>query len=51
VFGHRRVLVGAVGVAGAVERVLTGAEPHPRLVASVRDCARSVSHELGAGRF
>ena len=51
VFGHRRVLVGAVGVAGAVERVLTGAEPHPRLVASVRDCARSVSHELGAGRI
>ncbi|RBM23884.1 IclR family transcriptional regulator [Streptomyces sp. PT12] len=46
-----RAAVGAVGITGAVERVLADGEPRPWLVAAVRDCARSVSRELGAGRF
>ena len=48
---RRRMPVGAVGVTGAVERVLDGTDPRPRLVAAVRDCARAVSRDLGAGRF
>lgn len=49
---RRRMPVGAVAVAGAVERVCgASGEPHAALVASVRDCARAVSRDLGAGRF
>jgi DNA-binding IclR family transcriptional regulator len=49
---RRRTPVGAVGVTGAVERVCdTAGELLPRLVASVRDCARAVSRDMGAGRF
>ncbi|CAL9397020.1 Glycerol operon regulatory protein [Streptomyces sp. enrichment culture] len=49
---RRRMPVGAVAVAGAVERVCgDGGEPRAALVASVRDCARAVSRDLGAGRF
>ncbi|THA27218.1 IclR family transcriptional regulator [Streptomyces sp. RKND-216] len=49
---RRRMPVGAVGITGAVERVCDGAgELRPALVASVRDCARSVSRDLGSGRF
>ncbi|MFF0743573.1 IclR family transcriptional regulator [Streptomyces sp. NPDC004111] len=48
---RRRMPVGAVGVTGAVERVCPGGELKPELVAAVRDCARSVSRDLGAGRF
>lgn len=49
---RRRMPVGAVAVVGAVERVCGEAgEPRAALVASVRDCARSVSRDLGAGRF
>lgn len=49
---RRRMPVGAVAVAGAVERVCGEAgEPRPALVAAVRDCARAVSRDLGAGRF
>ncbi|SFD39850.1 IclR family transcriptional regulator [Streptomyces aidingensis] len=56
VFDRRRMPVGAVAVTGAVERmtVAGGAadgELSPRLIAAVRDCARSVSRDLGAGRF
>lgn len=47
----RRMPVGAVGVTGAVERVCTGGELRSELVAAVRDCARAVSRDLGAGRF
>ncbi len=46
--------VGAVGVTGAVERVCRDGEPgelRPEIVAAVRDCARAVSRDLGAGRF
>ncbi|MEU8894109.1 IclR family transcriptional regulator [Streptomyces sp. NPDC048442] len=48
---RRRMPVGAVGVTGAVERVRPGGELKPELVAAVRDCARAVSRDLGAGRF
>lgn len=48
---RRRMPVGAVGVTGAVERVCQDGELLPPLVAAVRDCARAVSRDLGAGRF
>jgi DNA-binding IclR family transcriptional regulator len=49
---RHRFPVGAVGITGAVERVCEGGtELRPRLVAAVRDCARAVSRDLGAGRF
>ncbi|MCY0936215.1 IclR family transcriptional regulator [Streptomyces sp. H34-S4] len=49
---RRKMPVGAVALAGAVERVCgDSGEPRASLVASVRDCARSVSRDLGAGRF
>ncbi|MFD3518802.1 IclR family transcriptional regulator [Streptomyces sp. NPDC058657] len=48
---RRRMPVGAVGVAGAVERICPGGELKPELIAAVRDCARAVSRDLGAGRF
>lgn len=48
---RRRMPVGAVGVTGAVERVCEDGELRPDLVASVRDCARAVSRDLGATRF
>jgi DNA-binding IclR family transcriptional regulator len=48
---RRRMPVGAVGITGAVERMCAGRELRPELVASVRDCARAVSRDLGAGRF
>ncbi|MCC5034178.1 IclR family transcriptional regulator [Streptomyces sp. WAC 00631] len=51
IHNRRRMPVGAVGVTGAVERVCDGAELQSRLVAAVRDCARAVSRDLGAGRF
>lgn len=51
VFDRRRMPVGAVAIAGAVERMVADRRLNPRLVATVRDCARSVSRDLGAGRF
>ncbi|MDT0305950.1 IclR family transcriptional regulator [Streptomyces sp. DSM 44917] len=51
ILDRRRMPVGAVGITGAVERMQAGGTLHPRLVAAVRDCARSVSRDLGAGRF
>ncbi|MFI5804133.1 IclR family transcriptional regulator [Streptomyces sp. NPDC051561] len=48
---RRRMPVGAVGIAGAVERICPDGELKPELVAAVRDCARAVSRDLGAGRF
>ncbi|MBW1599411.1 IclR family transcriptional regulator [Streptomyces sp. JJ38] len=48
---RRRLTVGAVGITGAVERLCHGDELRPELVASVRDCARAVSRDLGAARF
>ncbi|HEY3477820.1 MAG TPA: IclR family transcriptional regulator [Streptomyces sp.] len=51
VYDRRRMPVGAVGITGAVERVCDTGEIQSRLVAAVRDCARAVSRDLGAGRF
>jgi DNA-binding IclR family transcriptional regulator len=51
VYDRRRMPVGAVGVTGAVERVCDQSGIRARLVAAVRDCARAVSRDLGAGRF
>ncbi|GHJ38735.1 IclR family transcriptional regulator [Streptomyces sp. TS71-3] len=48
---RRRMPVGAVGVTGAVERACREGELRGELIAAVRDCARSVSRDLGAGRF
>ncbi|MFF4171487.1 IclR family transcriptional regulator [Streptomyces sp. NPDC001744] len=48
---RRRMPVGAVAVTGAVERLCPAGELRPELVAAVRDCARAVSRDLGAGRF
>ncbi|WEV24590.1 IclR family transcriptional regulator [Streptomyces sp. 71268] len=48
---RRRMPVGAVGVTGAVERVCPEGSLRPELIAAVRDCARAVSRDLGAGRF
>ncbi|WP_431946668.1 IclR family transcriptional regulator [Actinacidiphila sp. bgisy167] len=51
VHDRHRMPVGAVAVTGAVERVCVDGEIRPQLVAAVRDCARAVSRDLGAGRF
>ncbi|MEU1802668.1 IclR family transcriptional regulator [Streptomyces sp. NPDC019937] len=51
VHDRRRLPVGAVGIAGAVERVCADGELRSDLIAAVRDCARAVSRDLGAGRF
>ncbi|MGP4110837.1 IclR family transcriptional regulator [Streptomyces sp. 4N509B] len=51
ILDRRRVAVGAVGITGAVERMRSGRALQPRLIAAVRECARSVSRDLGAGRF
>ncbi|MET9804792.1 IclR family transcriptional regulator [Streptomyces sp. NPDC006368] len=48
---RRRMPVGAVAITGAVERVCNGEELRSELIAAVRDCARAVSRDLGAGRF
>ncbi|MCZ9341851.1 IclR family transcriptional regulator C-terminal domain-containing protein, partial [Streptomyces sp. TRM76130] len=47
---RRRMPVGSVGITGAVERVCHDGELRPELIAAVRDCARAVSRDLGAGR-
>jgi DNA-binding IclR family transcriptional regulator len=47
--GHGGLVVGAIGISGHVERVCdTHYQPHPRLVAYVRDAARAVSRDLTA---
>jgi DNA-binding IclR family transcriptional regulator len=48
---RRGMPVGAAGISGAVERVCKGGALRPHLIAAVRDCARAVSRDLGAGRF
>ncbi|UCM86918.1 IclR family transcriptional regulator [Streptomyces marincola] len=51
IMDRRRMPVGAVGITGAEERVCPDGALSPRLIAAVRDCARAVSRDLGAGRF
>ncbi|MFB3739249.1 MAG: IclR family transcriptional regulator [Candidatus Velamenicoccus archaeovorus] len=50
VFDHLGAPVGAIGVAGPVERLLQGG-PSREVVAAVREVARSLSRDMGAGRF
>jgi DNA-binding IclR family transcriptional regulator len=47
--GHGGLVVGAVGISGAVERVCDGkGQPKPALVTCVRSAARAISRDLGA---
>jgi DNA-binding IclR family transcriptional regulator len=48
--GYGGLVVGAIGVFGAVERICDG-RPNPALVGYVRDAARAVSRDLGASRW
>jgi DNA-binding IclR family transcriptional regulator len=41
---------GAIGVVGPVERLVTDGEPASTLVAAVRETARGLSRDMGAGR-
>lgn len=49
VFDHLGVPVGAIGVAGPVERLLPDG-PRPDIVAAVKEVARGLSRDMGAGR-
>jgi DNA-binding IclR family transcriptional regulator len=49
VFDHAGGPIGAIGVAGPVERLLHDG-PAPDVVAAVRETARSLSRDMGAGR-
>jgi DNA-binding IclR family transcriptional regulator len=49
IFDHRGLPVGAIGIAGPVERLLPDG-PDPHLVAAVKQVARNLSREMGAGR-
>jgi DNA-binding IclR family transcriptional regulator len=50
--GFGGLVVGAIGVSGAVERICGArGQPDPTLVSYVRDAARAVSRDLGASRW
>ncbi len=50
--GYGGLVVGAIGISGAVERVCDHqARPQPALVGYVRDAARAISRDLGAARW
>ncbi|SFW83791.1 IclR family transcriptional regulator [Amycolatopsis australiensis] len=50
--GHGGIVVGAIGVSGAVDRICDpDGGPNPRLLGHVRDAARAVSRDLGASRW
>jgi len=49
IFDHRGTPIGAIGLAGPVERLLPDG-PDEQLVAAVKQVARSLSREMGAGR-
>ncbi|MDR7275126.1 IclR family transcriptional regulator [Catenuloplanes atrovinosus] len=49
--GYGGLVVGAIGISGAVERLCSAApRPHARLVGFVRDAARAISRDLGSSR-
>ncbi|HEX9123550.1 MAG TPA: IclR family transcriptional regulator [Actinomycetota bacterium] len=50
VFDHLGSPVGAIGVAGPVERLLNDG-PSKEVVGAVKEIARSLSRDMGAGRF
>ena len=45
---RRGIAVGAIAISGRIERVCEGSEPRSELVALVRECARTISRDLGA---
>jgi DNA-binding IclR family transcriptional regulator len=45
---RRRVTVGAIAIAGPIERLCDGRQPRPEFVDYVMEAARAVSRELGA---
>ncbi|MDF3299257.1 IclR family transcriptional regulator [Streptomyces tropicalis] len=50
--GHGGLVVGAVGISGAVERVCdTQGRPLSSLIALLREAARAISRDLGAARW
>jgi DNA-binding IclR family transcriptional regulator len=50
--GHGGLVVGAIGVSGAVERICDSkGRPQPALVSQVRHAARVISKDLGAARW
>lgn len=50
--GHGGLVVGAIGISGAVERICDSRRvANPTLVGYVRDAARAVSRDLGAARW
>ena len=51
VFDHRGYPAGAIGVVGPVERLITESRPSPSLVGAVRETARGLSRDMGAGRI
>jgi DNA-binding IclR family transcriptional regulator len=51
VHDRRGLPVGAIAVTGPVERICEDGEVRPALVTAVRECARGISRDLGAGRF
>jgi DNA-binding IclR family transcriptional regulator len=50
--GYGGLVVGAIGISGAVERICDGkGQPKSSLVNYVRDAARAVSRDLGVSRW
>jgi DNA-binding IclR family transcriptional regulator len=49
IFEHHGVVVGAIGIAGPVERLLPNG-PDEHLAAAVKQAARGLSRDMGAGR-
>ena len=50
--GYGGLVVGAIGISGAVERICDGkGQPKSSLVTYVRDAARAVSRDLGVSRW
>lgn len=50
--GYGGLVVGAISIAGAVDRLCDGGVvPKPPMVTYVRDAARAISRDLGAGRW
>lgn len=48
VFDHAGAAVGAIGVAGPCEQLISGASPQPDILDRVRSAARAISQAMGA---
>ncbi len=51
IFDHSGVVIGVIGINGALETLLSRGEPHRRLTDLVTEAARSISRELLSGRI